>query len=723
VNSSSSSVLNLNLFGTKLRPILQTEAAECGVACLAMVATHFGLRTDLAALRARFSVSMKGATLAQLMGYAAALELSARPLRLELEELPQLAVPCVLHWDMNHFVVLVKASAKSITILDPAMGERTLPISEVSGHFTGVALELSPTPAFVKRDERQKIKLWPLMGSVMGLKRSLAVVMVLAIALQVFTVISPLFMQWIVDGVLVSADRDLLTIIGFGSLILLLTQLAISTARSWSLLYVSTTLGLQWTGRVFSHMMRLPVSFFEKRHLGDVVSRFDSVKAIQRSLTTSILEAILDGVMAIVTLGMMALYSVKLCMIVFVALSLYGLMRWASYGMLKQASGDLLALNAKASSHFLESIRAVRPIKLFGGEEDRKARWQNMTIDGINRNVQVERLNLVFKTANALIFGIEGVAILWLGANSVMSRELSIGMLMAFISYKDQFNGRISSLIDKFIEYKMLDLHAERLADIVLTKAEPLSAPEVPSNKKAAQTAVPKIELRGVCFRYADAEPWVLRDINITFEPCDNAVIAGASGCGKSTLVKIILGLLPPTEGDVLVDGVPVSRLGFAAYRKLVSTVMQDDVLLAGSVADNITFFDVQPNLLRMEVASKVASIHDEIAAMPMQYRTLVGDMGTTLSGGQKQRVLLARALYHQPKVLVLDEATSHLDGDNEAKVNGAIRNLKLTRISVAHRKETIAMADRMIVLANGQVVRDERRPGSGPPEISQRRA
>jgi ATP-binding cassette, subfamily B, bacterial CvaB/MchF/RaxB len=718
--------LNLNLFGTKLRPILQTEAAECGVACLAMVATHFGLRTDLAALRARFSVSMKGATLAQLMGYAAALELSARPLRLELEELPQLAVPCVLHWDMNHFVVLTKASTKSITILDPAMGERTLPISEVSGHFTGVALELSPTPAFVKRDERQKIKLWPLMGSVMGLKRSLAVVMVLAIALQVFTVISPLFMQWIVDGVLVSADRDLLTIIGFGSLILLLTQLAISTARSWSLLYVSTTLGLQWTGRVFSHMMRLPVSFFEKRHLGDVVSRFDSVKAIQRSLTTSILEAILDGVMAIVTLGMMALYSVKLCMIVFIALSLYGLMRWASYGMLKQASGDLLALNAKASSHFLESIRAVRPIKLFGGEEDRKARWQNMTIDGINRNVQVERLNLVFKTANALIFGIEGVAILWLGANSVMSRELSIGMLMAFISYKDQFNGRISSLIDKFIEYKMLDLHAERLADIVLTKAEPLanpSAPDVPSNKKASQTAVPKIELRGVCFRYADAEPWVLRDINITFEPCDNAVIAGASGCGKSTLVKIILGLLPPTEGDVLVDGVPVSRLGFAAYRKLVSTVMQDDVLLAGSVADNITFFDVQPNLLRMEVASKVASIHDEIAAMPMQYRTLVGDMGTTLSGGQKQRVLLARALYHQPKVLVLDEATSHLDGDNEAKVNGAIRNLKLTRISVAHRKETIAMADRMIVLANGQVVRDERRPGSGPPEISQKRA
>lgn len=713
--------LNLSFFKPKLHTTLQTEAAECGLACLTMVANSFGFRTDLATMRQRFSVSLKGATLAQLMNYAAGMELSARPLRLELDEITQLELPCILHWDLNHFVVLVKASAKQITILDPAMGERVIPINEVSKHFTGVALELSPTPAFKKRDERQKIKLWPLMGHVLGLKRSLAVVLVLAVALQIFAVISPLFMQWVVDGVLVSGDRDLLTIIGVASLILMITQLAISTVRSWTLLYVSTTLGLQWTGRVFSHMLRLPVSFFEKRHLGDVVSRFDSVKAIQRGLTTSVLEAILDGMMAIVTLAMMALYSWKLTTIVFIALALYALLRWASYGMLKQASGDMIALNAKASSHFLESIRAVRPIKLFGGEEDRKARWQNMTIDGINRSVEVERLNVWVRAANTLIFGLEGVAILWLGASGVVNRELSIGMLMAFISYKDQFNGRISSLIDKLIEYKMLDLHAERLADIVLTKAEPLPAAQF--EQKKSDMPVPRVEFRGVSFRYADAEPWVLRNINLVFEPHDNVVVVGASGCGKSTLVKVLLGLLPPTEGEILLDGIPVSRMGFDVYRRLTATVMQDDVLLAGSIADNITFFDPEPNLLRMEVAAKIASIQEEINAMPMQFRSLVGDMGTTLSGGQKQRVLLARALYHQPKILVLDEATSHLDGDNEAKVNHAIRRLKLTRVSVAHRKETIAMADRLIVLAGGKVVRDERRPGSGPPEISQKRA
>jgi ATP-binding cassette, subfamily B, bacterial CvaB/MchF/RaxB len=503
---------------------------------------------------------------------------------------------------------------------------------------------------------------------------------------------------------------------------LMVTQLAISTVRSWTLLYVSTTLGLQWTGRVFSHMLRLPVSFFEKRHLGDVMTRFDSVTAIQRGLTTNVLEAILDGMMAIATLGMMALYSLKLTAIVFIALALYALLRWASYAMLKQASGDTIALNAKANSHLLESIRAVRPIKLFGGEEDRKARWQNMTIEGINRSVEVERLNVWVRAANTLIFGLEGVAILWLGASGVVNRELSIGMLMAFISYKDQFNGRISSLIDKFIEYKMLDLHAERLADIVLTKAEPLSVAAQFEQKKS-DVPVPRVEFRGVSFRYADAEPWVLRNINLVFERHDNVVVVGASGCGKSTLVKVLLGLLPPTEGEILADGIPVSRMGFDVYRRLTATVMQDDVLLAGSIADNITFFDPQPNLLRMEVAAKIASIHEEINAMPMQFRSLVGDMGTTLSGGQKQRVLLARALYHQPKILVLDEATSYLDGENEAKVNHAIRRLKLTRVSVAHRKETIAMADRLIVLAGGKVVRDERKPGSEPPEIEQKRA
>ncbi len=700
--------LNLHLFSQAPRVILQTEVAECGVACLAMVAASFGYQTDLHTLRCRFSVSMNGATLKQLMVYAAALELSPRPLRTEVNELASLSLPCILHWDLEHYVVLSKVGATTVTILDPAVGRRIVPMAEVSKRYSGVALELTPNPSFVKTDERKKLALWPLIGHVRGLVRSLAVVLALAMALQVFAIVTPLLTQWLIDGVIVSADRDLLSVIGIGLLLMLMTQLAIGAARSWTLQYISATVGLQWTGRVFSHLLRLPISFFEKRHLGDVVSRFESVRAIQHALTNNALEAVIDGLMAVVTLSMMMLYSVKLSLIAFIALTLYSALRWAFYTPLRNASVDRIALDAKASSHFLESIRAVRQIKLFGGEEARKARWQNLTIDSINRAVQVERMNLVFRSANALIFGLEGVAILWLGATSVMGRELSIGMLMAFVAYKDQFNGRVSALIDKFIEYKMLDVHVDRLADIVLEKPEPLCPPHIALAESAAQQ-IPKLEFREVSFRYADAEPWVLRDVNLTIEPGENLAVVGASGCGKTTLLKLLLGLLPPTEGEILVDGVPVSRLGFGAYRRMIGAVMQDDQLLAGSIADNITFFDNQPNQARLEAVARAAAIHDDIVKMPMQYRSLVGDMGTSLSGGQKQRVLLARALYHGPRVLVLDEATSHLDTNNEAQVNQAVRAMALTRINVAHRKETIAMAERVIELANGRVVRDVR--------------
>jgi ATP-binding cassette, subfamily B, bacterial CvaB/MchF/RaxB len=544
--------LNLHLFSQAPRVILQTEVAECGVACLAMVASSHGLQTDLHTLRRKFNVSMNGATLKQLMIYAAALELSPRPLRMEVDELAQLTLPCILHWNLEHYVVLSKVTATSITILDPAVGRRIVPMGEVSKRFSGVALELTPNPEFVKTDERKKLALWPLVGHVKGLRRSLGVVLGLAIALQVFAIVTPLLTQWLIDGVIVSADRDLLSVIGIALLLMLMAQLAIGAARSWTLQYISATVGLQWTGRVFSHLLRLPISFFEKRHLGDVISRFESVRAIQHALTNNALEALLDGLMAAVTLCMMMLYSVKLSMIAFVALTLYALLRWAFYHPLRNASVDKLALDAKASSHFLESIRAVRPIKLFGGEEERKARWQNLTIDSINRGVQVERMNLVFRSANTLIFGLEGVAILWIGATSVMGRELSIGMLMAFVAYKDQFNGRVSALIDKFIDYKMLDVHVDRLADIVLEKPEPLCPPQSTLVDDAARV-IPKLEFRGVSFRYADAEPWVLRDVSLVFEPGENIAIVGASGCGKTTLLKVLLGLLPPTEGDILV--------------------------------------------------------------------------------------------------------------------------------------------------------------------------
>jgi ATP-binding cassette subfamily B protein RaxB len=691
-------------FQRRLPVFLQTEAAECGLASLGMVACFHGHRVDLAAMRRRFTVSLKGATLAFLMQAAGRLHLAPRPLRLELEELPQLRSPCILHWDMNHFVVLRSADSRGAVVHDPAFGVRRLSLAEVSKHFTGIALELTPTSDFRPADDRRHVRLKDLLGTVTGLKRSLSQVFLLALALQAIAVVSPFYMQWAVDGAVVTADRDLLTVLGLGFLLLALIQVGIAALRSWVVLYLGTTLNLQWLANVFTHLLKLPVSWFERRHLGDVVSRFGSVNSIQRTLTSSFIEAIIDGVMALATLAMMLVYSAWLTAVALAAVALYGLLRWGFYDPLRRATEEHIVHSAKQQSHFLETVRGVQSIKLFGRQEERRSRWLNLVVDAVNQDLATQKLTLGFRSANGLVFGLERVAIVWLGALLVLDSAFSVGMLFAFVAYKEQFSARVAGLIDKLIELRMLNLQAERLADIVLTPPER----ESPSTPVDAIDA--SLEVRAASFRYSDPEPFVLVNCSFVVGPGESVAIVGPSGGGKTTLVKLMLGLLQPTDGKILAGGVDIQKLGIDRYRKLVGTVMQDDQLFAGSIADNVSFFDPGPDHDWIEQCTRLAAVHDDIAAMPMAYNTLIGDMGAALSGGQRQRILLARALYKRPRILFLDEATSALDVQKERAVNDAIRSLKLTRIIIAHRPETIASADRVIVLQAGKVAQDLRR-------------
>jgi len=693
-------------FGARRRlPVfLQTEAAECGLASLGMIACFHGHRIDLAGLRRRFTVSLKGATLAYLMQVAGQLHFAPRPLRLELDELPKLRAPCVLHWDMNHFVVLKSADSRGAVVHDPAFGMRRLSLAEVSKHFTGIALELSPTSQFHPADERRRVRLRDLLGPVVGLKRSLAQVFVLAIALQAVAIVSPFYMQWAVDGAVVSADRDLLTILGLGFLLLALVQVALSALRSWVVLYLSTTLNLQWIANVFSHLLKLPVSYFEKRHLGDVVSRFGAVHNIQRTLTSSFVEAFIDGVMAVATLAMMMIYSVMLTAVAACAVALYGILRWAFYEPLRRATEEHIVHSAKQQSHFLETVRGVQSIKLFGRQEERRSRWLNLVVDAVNQDLATQKLGLGFRSANGLVFGIERIAIVWLGALLVLDSAFSVGMLFAFVAYKEQFSARVAGLIDKMIEMRMLNLQGERLADIVLT------APESESPVAPADVIDASLQVTAPSFRYSDMEPFVRLNCSFAVSPGESVAVVGPSGGGKTTLVKLMLGLLAPTDGKILAGGVDIQKLGIDRYRKLVGTVMQDDQLFAGSIADNISFFDPVPDQEAVERFARLAAVHDDIVAMPMAYNTLIGDMGAALSGGQKQRILLARALYKQPRILFLDEATSALDVQKERAVNDAVRALNLTRIIIAHRPETIASAERVIVLQGGKVAQDLKR-------------
>jgi ATP-binding cassette, subfamily B, bacterial CvaB/MchF/RaxB len=699
--------LRLGLGGHRLPMLLQTEAAECGLACLAMVAAHYGHRSDLPTLRQRFSLSLKGATLADLVRMAGQLQLNARALRAEMEHLPDLQMPCVLHWDLNHFVVLKEVRRGVAVIHDPARGVRRMSLARVSRHFTGVVLELTPQLDFQPRTERQAVTLRHLLGRVTGLKRSLLQILTLALALEAFLLLSPFFMQWVVDSVLVSADRDLLVTLGIGFGLLVLIQVATGAIRSWAVLHLSSSLNLQWLGNVFAHLMRLPVSWFEKRHTGDVMSRFGAVQQIQQTLTTSFVEALLDGLLVVVTLAMMLVYSGLLTSIALASVAVYAALRWAFFRPLRDATEESIVLDAKRSSHFLESLRGVQSIKLFNRQADRQARFMNLVVDAMNANIATRKLDLMFAVLHKLVFGLERIAILWIGALLVLDKSFSVGMLFAFIAYKEQFAQRISGLIDKAVELKMLKLQGERLADIVLSAPE---AEPVAVRKREELSAT--LELKGVSFGYSDGEPPVLRNLSLSIGPGESIAIVGPSGCGKTTLLKLMLGIHAPLSGEILVSGVPLRQLGMRAWRDMIGTVMQDDQLFAGSIIDNISFFDPRPNTAWVEECARIAAVHDEINAMPMAYHTLIGDMGASISGGQKQRILLARALYKRPAVLFLDEATSALDVDREREVNQAIKVLQLTRIIVAHRPETIASASRVVVLHDGHVAQDLRSVG-----------
>ena len=704
--------LNLGLRKGRVPVILQTEAAECGLACLAMAASAHGLVTDLSALRQRFSLSLKGVTLVDLVRMADSLHLQSRALRADLGELPQLKTPCILHWDLNHFVVLVAVRRGVATLHDPAHGVRRMTLAQLSPHFTGVALELTPGPAFAPRRERRAVRVRELLGPVSGLKRALTQVLLLALALEAFVLLTPFFMQWVVDDVLVSGDRDLLLTLGVGFALLVLIQVLTAAGRAWAVLVLSATLNLQWLLNVFAHLLRLPVAWFERRHIGDIWSRFSSVQQIQKALTTSFAEAVLDGLLVVLTLAMMAVYSLRLTAMALVAVAAYGLLRWAFMRPLREATEEALVHEARQSSHFLESLRGVQAIKLFGGQLDRRARFGVLVSDTMNADIATRKLELAMALAHRLLFGLERVAVIWLGALLVLERSLSVGMLFAFFAYKEQFAQRVSGLIDKLVTLRMLRLQGERLADIVLAE------PEAEGSSGAEVTTEPAagVELLDVSFRYADGEPDVLQHISLRIEPGESVAITGPSGCGKTTLLKIMLGIQAPTDGEVRVGGVPLQRLGLARWRQMVGVVMQDEPLFSGSVVDNISFFDNLPDREWVEQCARLASVHDEIMAMPMGYHTLIGELGTALSGGQKQRLLLARALYKRPRILLLDEATSALDLERERVVNQAVRQLALTRVIVAHRPETIASATRVIALSDGRVAHDLR---SVPPTSS----
>ena len=683
----------LNLSRVKRCPvIIAAEGAECGLACLTMIGRYYGHDIDLNGLRQRFSTSMSGATLRDVMAQADQLGLTSRALRVELDALRQVKIPAILHWDLNHFVVLTRVGAQGATINDPARGARTLSLKELSKHFTGVALELTPASPFATIRARTPVKLNSLWSRSTGFWGAAAQVLALSAALQIATFAMPFQIQLVVDQAIARSDGSLLNVLALGFGALVIVQACLDGLRNWALQAFGNLLTFQMVGNLVRHLLRLPSDFFEKRQVGDILSRVGSTQAIQDALTKGVVSALIDGVMAVIAAVILFVYAPLLAGIVTAAVALNLVAALAFYPSMRARTEELLVASATERTHIMETIRAATTIKLMGGEAQREGRWRNLYARVINTTVSLGRYQINVTLAQTIVTGVSTVLILYLGARSIIAGHgFSVGMLLAFLSFRQTFSDRTMSLINQAVQFRLLDLHLDRLNDIV-------SAPvEASGEARRVGKVSGALILQGVSFRYGASDPWIFRNIDFEVVAGEFLAITGPSGAGKSTLLKLMLGLQVPTEGQVFLDGQPATPELWRAWRTKVGVVAQDDRLLSGTIADNISFFDPDLDMERVRRAAAQSRIDREIEHKPMQYLSLIGDMGSSLSAGQRQRVLLARALYRDPSALFLDEGTANLDDISEQAIGDLVAGMPITRVIIAHRPELVRRAARVV--------------------------
>jgi ATP-binding cassette subfamily B protein RaxB len=697
--------MNISLFNRKkFTPILQDEYFECGLAALTMCFSYHNLELDLSSLRNKYTISNEGTNLNDLAEIAEKEGFIADCYEADVGELHQLKLPAILHWDLNHFVVVTKITKNKFVISDPAIGIVEYNHEEISKHFTGFAVEITPK---VNSDYNDSIDYWKnetknksltlshFINNTDNFYKTISYVLFITLIIQCISMLIPMFSQVIIDDFIILKTSYNLVYFVLAGLGLIAFRFYANIIKTWSIIFVGYHWHSHFSSYFFKKLLNIPIDYFESRGSSDIYSRFKGLSDLKEALTDKIIEGVIDGIMVIVTFIAMFIYSIKLAMISLTFFIIYAIARYFYFKKEKIINRKEILSKVKEDSFFLETMRTMESVKIYGGQEERFQGWKKLYLNVANYSISISKIKMWYKSLEDVLEGFEYILLLALAAIAVISDSMSLGMMFAFFAYRNIFSLQGKSMIDNIISLKLLSVHLDRLADIENVDEEQ----NVFGTTDVKNPVLGNITLENICFKYRGKDEYIFKDFSLDIKAGENIVITGKSGSGKTTLLKIIMGLIPIESGRILIDGVDIKQMGLAHYRKYISAVSQKEHLMTESILTNISFFNKPINIDNIHKSSKLACIHDDIMKMNMQYNTISGEMGGNISGGQEQRVLLARALYKKPSILFLDEATSFLDQETEKIIVENIKNLGITRVSIAHRQESIDMADRKIEL------------------------
>ncbi|WP_086933435.1 peptidase domain-containing ABC transporter [Agarilytica rhodophyticola] len=703
-----------NSIKKKLPLIMQNEASECLLACIAMILNYHGRKVDLIELRDSINISSRGSGFSHLLNISNKLNIKTRPVKVDIKSINKLSLPCILHWKKNHFVVLKSINKSGIYIHDPSIGKRFVIYKNLSEFFFGIAAEVTPTENFKKKDKKENKDIKKFFKDFSGIKRNILYIILLSFFLQLISLSTPFYIQTIIDKVIQSHNIKLLEILFLCFIFLIIIQSIISYSRSYITNLFSFKYGFHSSSRLFYHLIRLPTLYFSRRGLGDVITKFEAQGYLKNYLSNEVVSSFIDAIMLIIAIIAMLFYSVKLSIIVFAVSVFYVVLDFNNFKIQKVLLEDAVSFGAKGHTAFIESVRLIESVKILENEKNRHYKWLTYFSQETDKRYESAHLENKIEFLRQIIFGLENITIIYLGSLMVIKNSISLGMLIAFISFKVKYVDTVKSLMRQIMSLNTLNVYMNRLSDIVRAKTDINTSGSksyfgddnddktscISKFQRRNEYIISgKIEVINLAFRYGDSENFVFRNINFTIKQGEKVVIVGGSGCGKTTLLKCLMGLYLPTEGTILIDGKPLAEVG--NYRSQISGVLQNDSLFSGTIAENISGFDPLPDLVKIRNCAKLSSINIDIDSMPAGYNTYLGDMGGGLSGGQMQRIIIARALYSNPSILFMDEATSHLDVGNENIVNTNLNNLNITQVLVAHRMETVMSAERQINISN----------------------